>query len=54
MRIRIPLMDKFRRHPTGPCPECEHDTRLDQRYCQVCGYEIVQQTKADIARIKPL
>jgi hypothetical protein len=54
MRIHIPLLDWLRRHPTGTCPTGEHDTRLDQTYCQVCGYEIVEQAKADIARIRPL
>lgn len=54
MRIHIPLLDRFRRRPTGTCPKCDHDTRLDQTYCQVCGYAIVEQTKADIAKIKPL
>jgi predicted amidophosphoribosyltransferase len=54
MRIRIPLIDRLRRHPTGTCPQCEHTTRVDQTYCTVCGYEMVQQTKTDIARMKPI
>ncbi|MCU0282543.1 MAG: hypothetical protein MUD13_01380 [Candidatus Nanopelagicales bacterium] len=53
MRIRIPLIGRFRRHPTGSCPTCEHETRLDQTYCQVCGYEIVEQAKTDLGRLKP-
>ena len=54
MRIHIPLIGRLRHHATGACPKCEHDTRLDQRYCQVCGYEIVEQTKAEIAKLKPV
>ena len=54
MRIHITWLDKLLGRPVGSCPSCEHDTRLDQKYCQVCGYEIVEQTKADIARMKPI
>ena len=54
MKIRIAWLDRLLGRPVGTCPECQHTTRLDQTYCRVCGYEIVDRAKADIARIKPI
>lgn len=32
--------------------ECEKPTTHDQLHCDVCGYAIVERTRADIARMR--
>ncbi len=34
------------------CPEC--GTQVPQTYCEVCGYDLVRKTHADISLHKPL
>jgi predicted amidophosphoribosyltransferase len=54
MKIRIPLLDRLLGRHTATCPECQHTTRTDQTYCEICGYAIVDQAKADVAKMKPI
>ncbi|HEX6887511.1 MAG TPA: hypothetical protein VF143_05335 [Candidatus Nanopelagicales bacterium] len=54
MKIHIPLLDRLLGRRTATCPECQHTTRIDQAYCEICGYAIVDQAKADVAKMKPI
>jgi predicted amidophosphoribosyltransferase len=39
------------RRRSSTCPEC--GATMTQIQCEVCGYELVRKTRADIARFKP-
>jgi rRNA maturation endonuclease Nob1 len=34
------------------CPEC--GGHVEQTYCEVCGYDIIRKTRAEISMHKPL
>ena len=47
------VMDWLRRardgRDTSCCPECDAEVDPTLTYCTVCGYDIVAQTKIDLA-----
>ena len=34
---------------TSCCPECDAEVDTTLTYCKICGYDIVQQAKFDVA-----
>jgi len=34
---------------TSCCPECDAEVDTTLTYCRICGYDIVQQAKIDLA-----
>jgi predicted amidophosphoribosyltransferase len=34
-----------------PCPEC--GAHVPETYCEVCGYDLIRQTRADVSFHKP-
>jgi ribosomal protein S27E len=48
------MFASFVHRVTGPfrrkrCPECGHKAR-EQTYCEVCGYELIEQTRGKLLR----
>jgi predicted amidophosphoribosyltransferase len=37
---------------THACPECQAKLAAQVTHCDVCGYDLVQQTKGDIGKMR--
>lgn len=48
--LRLRWLPRFRRSQSE-CPQC--GAVVPETHCEVCGYELVRETRADIARYKP-
>lgn len=49
--MRLPRwLPRFGRQPSE-CPECGAD--VAETHCEVCGYELVRESRARVARFKP-
>ena len=35
-----------------PCPECGKAC-MPESYCEFCGYDLVERSRADVSRFKP-
>ncbi len=44
-------LPRFRRSSKA-CPEC--GAQVEQAYCDVCGYDLIRKTRADVSLHKPL
>jgi predicted amidophosphoribosyltransferase len=47
---RLRWLPRFRRSQSE-CPEC--GAVVPETHCEVCGYELVRESRADVARYKP-
>jgi ribosomal protein L32 len=41
-----------RRHSVTRCPECGKAC-VPEAYCEYCGYDLVERSRADVSRFKP-
>jgi hypothetical protein len=47
---RLPWLPRLRRS-RSECPQC--GAEVPETHCEVCGYELVRESRARVARFKP-